>query len=121
MVEHRALSRSGAEQKFKGGLADSSEIVVQYHTTTHLLLAALRELVGDHVHQPEVTSLESGCGSTSHTQKKWNEKCLTRLKSGSIRAIKNGGLVTTDIMSKDIAQADKTIEASFWDQVPRRS
>ncbi len=49
--EHQVNSRSGAEQKFKGGLADASEETVKYHTTTHILHWALRELLGNGVHQ----------------------------------------------------------------------
>lgn len=40
--EHQQKSKAGAEQKFKGGLADSSEATTHLHTATHLLLAALR-------------------------------------------------------------------------------
>ncbi|PIR76718.1 MAG: alanine--tRNA ligase [Candidatus Magasanikbacteria bacterium CG10_big_fil_rev_8_21_14_0_10_42_10] len=43
--EHQALSRQGADKKFKGGLADHSDMSVKYHTATHLLHAAVLELL----------------------------------------------------------------------------
>ena len=49
--EHQELSRTASAGKFKGGLAGNGEIETKYHTATHLLNAALKQVIDENVHQ----------------------------------------------------------------------
>ncbi len=51
LKEHQEMSRSGSEVKFKGGLGDTSDMSVKYHTATHLLNAALKQILGTGIYQ----------------------------------------------------------------------
>jgi alanyl-tRNA synthetase len=51
MKSHQDMSRTGAEQKFKGGLANTGETTTKLHTAHHLLLAALQQVLGKDVKQ----------------------------------------------------------------------
>lgn len=118
MKEHREKSRAGAEHKFKGGLADHSERVVQYHTVTHLMLAALRHFLGSHIHQAGSNITGERLRFDFTHSEKVEREILDKIENWVNQAIKTGGVVTIDIMPKVQAEADETVEGSFWDRYP---
>lgn len=118
MKEHQALSRAGAEQKFKGGLADHSEKVVQYHTATHLMLAGLRKFLGSGVHQAGSNITGERLRFDFTHPDKVERDVLDKVEEFVNNAIKVGGPVRIDMMQKTEAETDPTIEGSFWDRYP---
>ncbi len=118
MDAHREQSRAGAEQKFKGGLADHSEKVVEYHTTTHLMLAALRHFLGDHIHQAGSNITGERLRFDFTHGEKIERPVLDQVEEWVNNALKTGGTVSMSTMKKADAESDPTIEGSFWDRYP---
>jgi len=72
MIEHQKLSQTASAGMFKGGLADVGEKSTKYHTATHLLLAALRKILGEDI-------VQKGSNITSERMRfdfNWPEKVL---------------------------------------------
>lgn len=117
---HQAESRKGAEQKFKGGLADHSDQVVKYHTGTHLLHWALRQVLGDHVIQrgSNITG-ERLRFDFSHDGKLSDEE-VARVEALINEKIVAALPVQFEIMPKDEAEKTGAIHAfgeTYGDQV----
>ena len=111
MKKHQELSRAGAGEKFKGGLADTSDMSVRYHTATHLLNAALRQVLGTHVMQrgsnitPERMRFDF-----SHPQKMTDEE-KAKVETIVNDAIKKGLPVSYKEMPKEEAEKLGAIHA----------
>lgn len=118
MEEHREKSRAGAEQKFKGGLADHSEKVVQYHTSNHLMLAGLRKYLGEHVHQSGSNITGERLRFDFTHPEKVERDVLDKVEEYVNNAIKVGGTITIEMLPKTVAESDPTVEGSFWDRYP---
>ncbi len=118
MEEHKEKSRAGAEQKFKGGLADNSEKVIQLHTATHLMLAGLQKELGSHIHQAGSNITGERLRYDFTHGEKITKDILDKVEEYVNNTIQTGGPVSIETMPKDAAQKDPTIEASFWDRYP---
>lgn len=117
MKKHQELSRAGAEQKFKGGLADASEVTVMLHTSTHLMLAGLRKYLGDHVHQAgsNITAERTRFDFTN--PEKVTREILDKVEAYVNEAIAKKCGVTIEQMPKGEAQK-RGVEGSFWEKYP---
>ena len=104
-AKHQEMSRAGAEQKFAGGLADHGEATTKLHTATHLLHAALRLVLGEHVHQAgsNITAERLRFDFT-HPEKLTDEQ-LQRVEDLVNEAIAADYPVCMDQMSLEAAQA----------------
>ena len=112
---HQELSRTASQGKFKGGLAGNSEMETKYHTATHLLNAALKQVLGDHVHQKgsNITS-ERLRFDFSHPEKVSKED-LQKVEDLVNEKIKEGIPVTYEIMNKEEA-VKQGAEGMFMDK-----
>lgn len=118
MKKHQEESRKGAEQKFKGGLADHSDKVVQYHTATHLMLAGLRRELGKDIHQAGSNITEERLRFDFTYQTKIEADILKKVEDFVNQVISVDAQVTTEILDKQVAHDDPTIEGSFWEKYP---
>jgi alanyl-tRNA synthetase len=109
--KHQDLSRSGSEQKFKGGLSGTGEMETRYHTATHLLNAALREILGTHISQKgsNITS-ERMRFDFSHPQKMTDEE-KKKVEDLVNQKIKEAHPVTFKEMPKEEAEKIGAIHA----------
>ncbi len=106
---HQKLSRAGAEKRFAGGLADTSDETTKLHTATHLLNQALRTVLGDHVFQKgsNITA-ERLRFDFSHPDKMTPEQ-IKKAEELVNEAIKADAPVSYSVMTVDEAKAQGAI------------
>ncbi len=108
-AKHQELSRKGAEQKFKGGLADHSEESASLHTATHLLHAALRKVLGTHVAQKGSNINADRLRFDFSHPDKMTEEQIAQVEALVNQAIQASHPITCEEMSVDEAKAKGAI------------
>jgi len=107
--EHQEKSHAGAEQVFKGGLADHSEQTARLHTATHLLQAALRQVLGDEVAQKGSNITAERLRFDFSFGRKVTKEELTEVEALVNGAIAAAMPITVEEMTVDEAKAQGAI------------
>ncbi|WP_066649327.1 alanine--tRNA ligase [Christensenella timonensis] len=102
---HQELSHAGAEQRFKGGLADTSEQTARLHTATHLLNAALRKLLSEDIVQKGSNITAERLRFDFNFDRKVEREELDKLEEYVNEAIAAGLDVVEEEMTVDEAKA----------------
>jgi alanyl-tRNA synthetase len=118
--EHQAVSRQGVDKKFKGGLADHSEMSIKYHTATHLLHAATLEILGSDAFQKGSNITPERLRFDFAYNKKLTEEQIELLEDLVNAAIATDYPVSYKMLTVDEAKAKGAIglfEGSYGEQV----
>ena len=104
-AEHKKKSQAGSTQRFKGGLADTTEASAQLHTATHLLLASLRKLLGDDIYQRGSNITAERLRFDFNFGRKVTREELDKIEAMVNEAIQKDLEITCEEMSVDEARA----------------
>ncbi|MDE2311510.1 MAG: alanine--tRNA ligase [Patescibacteria group bacterium] len=100
--KHQELSRTASAGQFKGGLASHSEKIVRLHTATHLMNAALRQVLGGQVWQKGSNITEERTRfDFTHGQK------MTEAEKSAVEALVNGWIERDFTVKKEIMTLDE--------------
>jgi len=117
---HQELSRAGAEKKFKGGLADSSEESKRLHTATHLLNEALRRVISRDIVQKGSNITPERLRFDFNLDRKLTEEEIKKVEDLVNQKIKEAILVKREEMSLEEAKkrhAQGVFEHKYADRV----
>ena len=104
-AEHRAKSQAGSTQRFAGGLADTSEVTARLHTATHLMLAALKRVLGEHINQKGSNITPERLRFDFNFERKVTREELDEVERLVNEAIQKDMPISCEEMSVDAARA----------------
>ncbi len=115
---HQEMSRAGAENKFKGGLGDTEDATVKLHTAAHLMVAALREVLGTHVNQRGSNITPERLRFDFTHDEKMTDDQKKAVEDWVNEAIKADAQQILEEVPKEEAENDETIVGAFWEKYP---
>jgi alanyl-tRNA synthetase len=118
--QHQEKSHAGAEQRFKGGLADTTEETAKLHTATHLLHAALRRVLGGEVAQKGSNITAERLRFDFSFSRRMTDEEVAKVEELVNSYIKTGGRVICEEMTVDEAKAQGAIglfESKYGERV----
>ncbi len=117
--KHQELSRVGAEQKFKGGLSEASEITIKLHTATHILNEALRKIVSPDIKQKGSNITAERMRFDFNFDRKLTPEEVKKVEDEVNRIIKQEIAIVKEEMSPNDAIA-KGAQAEFGTRYPEK-
>lgn len=115
--EHQEKSRTAAAGKFKWGLADDGVETTALHSACHLMLAGLRQVLGDGVHQAGSNITAERLRFDFTHGEKMSPEQIGAVEDFVNRAIESWLTVTMSNMDKNEAKS-MGVEGSFWEKYP---
>jgi alanyl-tRNA synthetase len=120
LKKHQQLSRTASAGQFKGGLADASEQTKKLHTAAHLLLAALKKVLGNNVVQKGSNITAERLRFDFSYDKKMTEEEKQKIEKLVNQAIKDKLPVSCEEMTLEQAKAagaHGTFESKYGEKV----
>ena len=118
LKEQRERSQTASKGMFKGGLEDHGEQTVKYHTTCHLLLAALQKLVDPTICQKGSNITAERVRFDFDLDHKMAPEELSAVEKQVNEWIKADLPVTFDEYDKKYARDTLKAHGQFWDKYP---
>ena len=120
LKEHQDLSRKGAEQKFKGGLADAKDETTKLHTATHLTLAAMKEIVDRNIEQKGANINAERLRFDFNSEERITDEQIKGIEDWVNSAIESEADVDEELMSIEEARkagAHGTFDSKYGEKV----
>jgi alanyl-tRNA synthetase len=115
--EHASASRTASAGMFKGGLSDTEEVTTALHSATHIMLAGMRKVLGDSVHQAGSNITAERLRFDITFDRKIEDAEIKAIEDYVNTSIQNGFKTSIEEMPKTRAK-EEGVEGSFWEKYP---